>query len=72
MLETYTDKDKKETRGGFGSGLVEVARTNKNVVGLSADLAGSLRMDAFIKEFPEESIFEYILLNLVLPDKVHK
>lgn len=56
MLETYTDKDKKETRGGFGAGLVEVARINKNVVGLSADLAGSLRMDAFIKEFPERFI----------------
>ena len=56
MLEQYTDKDKKETRGGFGAGLAEVARKNSKVVALSADLAGSLRMDEFIKEFPERFI----------------
>ena len=56
MLDQYTDKDKKETRGGFGAGLVEVARMNENVVALTADLAGSLRMDAFIKEFPNRFI----------------
>ncbi len=52
MLEQYTNKDMKETRGGFGAGLAEVARKNPKVVALSADLAGSLRMDEFIKEFP--------------------
>lgn len=56
MLDQYTDKDKKETRAGFGAGLVEVARKNPNVVALTADLAGSMRMDAFIKEFPERFI----------------
>jgi len=56
MLDQYSDKDKKETRGGYGAGLVEVARKNPNVVALTADLAGSLRMDAFIKEFPERFI----------------
>ncbi len=56
MLNQYSDKDKKETRGGYGAGLVEVARKNPNVVALTADLAGSLRMDAFIKEFPERFI----------------
>ena len=56
MLDTYTDKDKKETRGGYGAGLLEVARMNENVVALTADLAGSLRMDAFIKEFPSRFI----------------
>lgn len=52
MTDQYSDKDKKETRGGYGAGLVEVARKNPDVVALTADLAGSLRMDAFIKEFP--------------------
>lgn len=52
MLEQYTNKDMKETRGGFGAGLAEVARKNPKVVALSADLAGSLRMDEFIKDFP--------------------
>ncbi|HAP02272.1 MAG TPA: transketolase [Bacteroidetes bacterium] len=56
MLDQYTDKDKKETRGGFGAGLAEVARRNEKVVALSADLAGSLRMDEFIKEFPARFI----------------
>lgn len=56
MPDQYTDTDKKETRGGYGAGLVEVARKNPNVIGLTADLAGSLRMDAFIKEFPERFI----------------
>lgn len=44
--------DKKDTRSGFGAGLVEAGRKNSNVVALCADLIGSLKMDAFIKEFP--------------------
>ena len=48
---TYTNKQ--DTRSGFGAGLLEVARKNPNVVGLCADLTGSLKMDAFKKEFPE-------------------
>jgi len=43
----------KDTRSGFGAGLLELARTNPNVVGLCADLTGSLKMDAFEKEFPD-------------------
>ncbi len=43
----------KDTRSGFGEGLHEVAKTNDNVVGLCADLIGSLKMDAFKKDFPE-------------------
>jgi transketolase len=52
MLDQYSDKDKQETRAGFGAGLVEVARKNPKVVALAADLAGSLKMEPFIKEFP--------------------
>ena len=52
MLEQYSDKDKQETRAGFGVGLLEVARKNQKVVALTADLAGSLKMEPFIKEFP--------------------
>ncbi len=44
---------KKDTRSGFGEGLLEVAQKNPNVVGLCADLTGSLKMDAFQKAFPE-------------------
>ncbi|MBE37746.1 MAG: transketolase [Flavobacteriales bacterium] len=42
----------KDTRSGFGEGLLELGRKNKNVVALCADLTGSLKMDAFEKEFP--------------------
>lgn len=51
---TYTEK--KATRDGFGAGLLEVGRDNPNVVALCADLIGSLKMDAFIAEFPDRFI----------------
>lgn len=41
------------TREGFGAGLLELGRTNPNVVGLTADLMESLLMQHFQKEFPE-------------------
>ena len=43
----------KDTRSGFGEGLAELGRTNKDVVALCADLTGSLKMDAFLKENPD-------------------
>ena len=49
-IEVYGNKD---TRSGFGEGLLELAKTNKDVVALCADLTGSLKMDAFQKEVPE-------------------
>src|SRR5918911_1170652 len=51
-MKKYTFTEKKDTRSGFGAGLLELGKTNPDVVALSADLAGSLRMDEFIKEFP--------------------
>jgi transketolase len=42
----------KDTRSGFGAGLLEAARLDERVVGLCADLTGSLMMDAFQKEYP--------------------
>ncbi|GGH02368.1 transketolase [Parapedobacter pyrenivorans] len=52
-MKKYTYTDKKDTRSGFGAGLLEVGRKNENVVALCADLIGSLKMNDFIKEFPE-------------------
>jgi transketolase len=43
----------KPTRDGFGEGLVEVGRQNKDVVVLSADLTDSTRAGWFKREFPE-------------------
>lgn len=42
-----------DTRSGFGEGLHELGKTNPKVVALCADLIGSLKMDAFKKDFPE-------------------
>lgn len=44
---------KKDTRSGFGEGLLEIGKKNKDVVALCADLTGSLKMNAFENEFPE-------------------
>lgn len=43
----------KDTRSGFGEGLLELGKENENVVALCADLTGSLKMNAFEDEFPE-------------------
>ncbi len=43
----------KDTRSGFGEGLQKLGQKNPNVVGLCADLIGSLKMDAFKKENPD-------------------
>ncbi|MFA7274628.1 MAG: transketolase family protein [Crocinitomicaceae bacterium] len=43
----------KDTRSGFGEGLHELGKTHENVVALCADLTGSLKMNAFEKDFPE-------------------
>ena len=52
-MNTYTDSGSKDTRSGFGAGLLEIGRQNENVVALCADLTGSLKMDAFAAEFPD-------------------
>lgn len=56
MSKKFTYTEKKDTRSGFGAGLFELGRTNPNVVALCADLTGSLKMDAFQKEFPDRFI----------------
>ena len=52
-MKTYTYTEKKDTRSGFGAGLTELGRKNKEVVALCADLTGSLKMNEFEKENPE-------------------
>lgn len=51
-MKKYTFTEKKDTRSGFGAGILEAGRRNENVVALCADLVASLKLDAFIKEFP--------------------
>lgn len=55
-MQKFTYTEKKDTRSGFGAGLSELGKKNPNVVALCADLTGSLKMDAFQKEFPERFV----------------
>lgn len=51
--ELYKNTVEQEpSRNGFGRGLVEAGKRDKQVVALCADLTGSTRMDAFAEEFP--------------------
>ena len=52
-MTKFINTGNKDTRSGFGAGLLEAGKQNPNVVALTADLKGSLKMDAFAKEFPE-------------------
>jgi len=56
MVKDIQPLNEKETRAGFGEGILEVARKNPNVVALTADLLGSMKLNAFIKEFPDRFV----------------
>lgn len=51
-MNQYPVTGKKDTRSGFGVGMVELGRKNEAVVALCADLTGSLKLNDFQKEFP--------------------
>jgi len=54
--DIFQPYDKKATRDGFGAGLHEIGKSNDQVVALCADLLGSLKMQAFKKDFPDRFI----------------
>lgn len=56
MLKDIQVITEKATRDGFGEGIYELGKTNPNVVALTADLAGSLKLGPFIKEFPDRFV----------------
>ncbi len=56
MLKDIQPVNEKETREGFGEGIHDLGKSNPNVVVLTADLAGSLKLKPFIKDFPERFI----------------
>ena len=55
-MKKYIDTGKKDTRSGVGAGLLEAGKADPRVVALTADLKGSLKMDAFADAFPERFI----------------
>ncbi len=52
-MQEYINTGSKDTRSGFGEALLELGRQDKRIVALCADLTGSLKMDAFAREFPD-------------------
>lgn len=56
MVKDIKPLNEKETRAGFGEGILEIGRKNPNVVALTADLLGSMKLNAFIKEFPDRFV----------------
>ena len=55
-MKKYIDSGKKDTRSGFGAGLLEAGKRDNRVLALTADLKGSVKMDAFAAEFPDRFI----------------
>jgi transketolase len=56
MLKDIQVTGQKDTRSGFGDGIAEAARKNPKIVALTADLAGSMKLQTFIKENPERFV----------------
>lgn len=56
IMQKIICNDLKDTRSGFGAGLLEAGRRNPNVFALCADVIGSLKMGDFIKEFPDRFV----------------
>jgi len=52
-MKTYPVLGKKDTRSGFGAAITQLGETNKEVVVLTADLTGSLKLNDFEKANPE-------------------
>jgi transketolase len=48
--------EEKATREGYGEGLLELGKSNPNVVVVDADLGDSTKAESFGKEFPERYI----------------
>jgi len=55
-IKLQPQESKRPIREGFGEGLLEVAKINKNVVGLCADLSDSTKMSSLKKNFPERFV----------------
>jgi len=55
-MQQYEITGKKDTRSGFGVGMMDLGESNPNVVALCADLTGSLKLTDFAKKYPDRFI----------------
>ena len=46
----------KSTREGFGQGMLDLAKKNKNIYALTADLAGSTGLGEFLHKYPKQFV----------------
>lgn len=51
-MKRFISTANKDTRSGFGKGLLEAARQDDSIVALCADLTASVKMDAFAEAYP--------------------
>lgn len=52
-MENYINRGNKATKVGFGEGVLEAAKKNRNVVGIGADITASVGMSYFADAYPE-------------------
>lgn len=55
-MTDYINSGNKDTRSGFGAGLHEAGKQNPDVVAMTADLLGSLKMNKFVADFPDRFV----------------
>lgn len=55
-MEKIESNELKDTRSGFGAGLLEAGKTNPNVFALTGDVTGSVKMGDFKSAFPDRFI----------------
>ena len=55
-MKKYIDTGKKDTRSGFGAGLLEAGKADPRIIALAADLKDSVKMGDFAEAFPERFI----------------
>ena len=53
FMRHFEVSGKKDTRSGFGQGMLELGEQNSAVVALCADLTGSLKLGDFASRFPD-------------------
>lgn len=53
---TYTSESLTDCRSAYGNALLDLAKLNKNIIALTADLSSSVKTDLLKKKFPERHI----------------
>jgi transketolase len=54
-MKKYTDRGKKDTRSGFGAGLLEAGKADSRVVALTADLKAHLKWGISLTSFQRDT-----------------